>query len=147
MSNSDEFHSNLRVGLAIETGMAIAAQKQATILDQQAEIAKLRAEQRTVTRRSDGEYEAMLAQRQVEVLRAELMLKDDALREKDALILEWMHSNEAFRQLARKYGNELGITDDQRTFDLNQKIIEVAESDAKFAITRIGERAKAIINK
>ena len=149
MSNSDEFHSNLRVGLAIETGMAIAAQKQATILDQQAEIAKLRAEQRTVTRRSDGEYEAMLAQRQVEVLRAELILKDDALRERDALILDWMHSNEAFKRLAREYGSKINVSDAQRKNDFAKAVVDIAEEDSRFANSgmAIAKRKQLNINK
>lgn len=137
MPNQAGLIANLRVGLAIETGMAIADQKQSQINDQQAEIAKLRAEQRTVEKKSDGEYEAMLAQKQVEVLKHELRLKDAALREKDVLIVEWMHSNEAFKQLARQYGKKLGVTDEQRQNDLDEKVIDVAEEDAKFANTKL----------
>jgi len=69
------------------------------------------------------------------------------IKEKDALILEWMHSNEAFKQLARQYGKKLGMTDDQRQTDFNEKIIDVSEEDPKFANTRIVEKTKANLKK
>ena len=143
MPNQTGLISNLRVGLAIETGMDIANLKQAQIRDQQAEIARLRAEQRPVVKNSDGEYEAMLAQRQVEVLRQELILKDQALREKNDLIMEWMHSNEAFKTLARQYGQKLGVTDDERKEDFANAVVDLAEEDPKFANTKMAESKRA----
>jgi hypothetical protein len=71
----------------------------------------------------------------------------EQLEVKNALILEWMHSNEAFKRLAKQYGNKLGITDEQRTEDFNQNLVDVAEEDPKFADTKIGGRAKAILKK
>jgi hypothetical protein len=40
------------------------------------------------------------------------------LAQKDDLLKEWMHSNEAFKRLARKYGKKLGVSDEQRQMDV-----------------------------
>lgn len=143
MPNQAGIIANLRVGLAIETGMGIANLKEAQIRDQQAELANLRAGQRTVEKKSDGEYEAMLAQQEVEVLKQQLRLKDEALREKDVLIMEWMHSNEAFKKLTRQYGKKLGVSDDERKEDFANAVVDLAEEDPKFSQTKMAESKRA----
>jgi hypothetical protein len=70
-----------------------------------------------------------------------------SLSEKDALILEWMHSNEAFKQLARQYGKKLGMDDAQRNEALDEKLVDVAEEDPKFADTKIGNEARRDIKQ
>jgi hypothetical protein len=73
--------------------------------------------------------------------------KNQALAEKDALILEWMHTNEAFKKLARQYGKDLGKTDDQRQQDFDSTIVSVAVGDATYANTEKLARAKERIAK
>jgi hypothetical protein len=70
-----------------------------------------------------------------------------ALTEKDTIILEWMHSNEAFKKLARQYSTKLGIPNEKRTVDFNQALVDVAEENPKFVNTEIGTRARAILSK
>lgn len=66
----------------------------------------------------------------------------EQLAEKDALILEWMHSNEAFKQLARQYSKKAGVTDEQRQEDFDNTLVDIAEEDPRFANTEKGARAK-----
>jgi hypothetical protein len=65
-----------------------------------------------------------------------------ALKEKDALILEWMHSNEAFKKLARQYGKRLEISDEQRQQDFDQAVVDVSVENPKYAKTEIVELKK-----
>ena len=89
-----------------------------------------------------AEREAREAKAKNVELANELQQVKQSLSEKGALILEWMHSNEAFKQLARQYGKKLGLTDDQRQEDLDNKLVDIAEEDPKFANTGKGARAK-----
>lgn len=66
-----------------------------------------------------------------------------ALAERDALIREWMHSNEAFKRLARQYGKSLNITDEKRTSDFHNHVANVSEEDPKFANTALGADIRA----
>lgn len=68
---------------------------------------------------------------------------EQGLAQRDALILEWMHSNEAFKRLARQYGKKIGVTDEQRQQDFDQQVLDVAEEDPKFAETKKTQGAKA----
>ena len=54
------------------------------------------------------------------------------IEEKDAMILEWMHSNEAFKRLAKQYGKKLGVSDEQRQIDLYEHAVDAAAEDPKF---------------
>jgi hypothetical protein len=65
------------------------------------------------------------------------------IKEKDALILEWMHSNEAFKRLAKQYGKKLDISEEQQKEDRGNALLDAAEEDAKFANTDIGNKAKS----
>jgi len=69
------------------------------------------------------------------------------IKEKDALILEWMHSNEAFKQLARQYGKKLDITDEQQTDDYRNIVVDVSEENPKFAATELVDRVKKNLKK
>jgi len=77
----------------------------------------------------------------------QLAMKDAAISEKDALILKWMHSNEAFKRLARQYGNELGVTDEQGKEDRANAILDVAEEDPKYAKSELTTKAKTALKK
>lgn len=65
-----------------------------------------------------------------------------ALAMKEELLKEWMHSNEAFKRLARKYGKKVGVSDEQRQNDLDDQIIEVAEEKPEFANTNTLKASK-----
>lgn len=69
------------------------------------------------------------------------------LAAKEVLMLEWMHSNEAFRQLARNYGKKLGISDEQQTADYRHTVLDVAEEDPKFAQSGLIPKVKANLSK
>ena len=69
------------------------------------------------------------------------------IEEKDALILEWMHSNEAFKRLARQYGKKLGVSDEQRQTDFDEEILLTAEEDPKFIGTGKLIRANGRLKK
>jgi len=81
------------------------------------------------------------AQARSKQLDAEGYLRDTQakLAEKEALILEWMHSNEAFKRLARQYGKTLGVTDEQRQTDFANAVVNVAEEDPKYAGTEFAK--------
>lgn len=69
------------------------------------------------------------------------------LVEKNTLILEWMHSNEAFKQLARQYGKRLGLSDQQRQIDFDEQILSTAEVAPEFSATQTLGRARSRLTK
>lgn len=90
------------------------------------------------------------AQATIESLRQQLEKEKDrnveaqlAIQEKDALILEWVHSNDAFKKLVRHYGHKLGVSDAERQRDYDDNIIRLAEEDPKFTATELLAKAKA----
>lgn len=70
-----------------------------------------------------------------------------SLSEKDALILEWMHSNEAFKRLARQYGKKLDVSDEQRQTDFDNNILDIAEEDPSLAHTKKVAGARTRLGK
>lgn len=70
-----------------------------------------------------------------------------SLGEKDALILEWMHTNEAFKQLAKKYRAELGIGAEAHQLEFDDQILKTAEANPKFQQTTVLGRAKERLAK
>lgn len=54
------------------------------------------------------------------------------LEQAQLIILDWMHTNEAFRRVARVYGKRLNILDEQRQMDLDEQILDLAKEDPKF---------------
>ena len=54
------------------------------------------------------------------------------LAEAQAMIIDWMHSNEAFKILARKYGKNLTLSDEQRNKDFEETMINLAKEDPMF---------------
>jgi hypothetical protein len=69
-------------------------------------------------------------------------LKQD-LKEKDAVILEWMHAHKAFHRLARQYRIELGIDEVQGQQNAFKMIIAIAEEQPEFQNTEYLAKAKA----
>lgn len=59
------------------------------------------------------------------------------LRKKDKLILEWMHTNAAFKKLTKDYAAQLGIPEEQRQKDAHQARVDVAERSPSFKETEL----------
>lgn len=89
------------------------------------------------------------AQIQVELkkLKQESQQWRDAIAERDAIILEWVLSNEAYRRLAREYGKKLEITEEQIIIDVSEHVLDVAEEDQDFVKTKRYEKAKKRLGK
>lgn len=66
----------------------------------------------------------------------------EEIAQKDALILEWMHSNEAFKMLARRYGNQLGLNREQRILHFNEEILNVSKDNEKYSFTKLHKGAE-----
>ena len=64
------------------------------------------------------------------------------LDERGILLMEWMHSNEAFRRIAKQYGKKLGLTNETRQADYAEHLLNAAEEDPKFANTKLGKEAR-----
>lgn len=86
-------------------------------------------------------------QKQNEQLISESQQWREAIAERDAIILEWMQSNEAFKRLAREYGKKVGVTDEQRRIDFDNHLLDVAEEDPDFQNTKTTGRAKQRLGK
>jgi hypothetical protein len=148
MPNSgDALNASLRVGLAVETGMIIAADKQAIIARQQQEIAMLRESLSSSSKKSTADFDLLVAQREIELLKTRINLKDDAIREKNALILDWMHSNEAFKMLAKIFGKKLGESDESIWNEFDQCILNIAEKYPIFQKSRLQMKTKKALSK
>jgi hypothetical protein len=81
--------------------------------------------------------EAQLAQ-----MEAQIAEKSRLIAERDSIIKDWMHSNETFKVLARKYGRKLGMTDDERLGDYREEIFNQAEQNPEFQDTDLGKEVK-----
>ncbi|MFZ4478499.1 MAG: hypothetical protein ACOYNZ_01255 [Rhodoferax sp.] len=78
---------------------------------------------------------------------AMLMARDAAIAEKDAMILEWMHSTEAFKRLSLQYGKKLGVTAEQQMTDYREDVLDIAEENPKFSKTGLTTRVKKNLGK
>jgi hypothetical protein len=70
-----------------------------------------------------------------------------SLAERDEIIVDWMHTNEAFKRLARQYGKDLGVKDEQRQKDLDAHVLDIVEEDDKFKNTTAANGAKKRLSK
>lgn len=86
-------------------------------------------------------------QKQNEQLISDSQQWRDAIAERDAIILEWMVSNEAYRRLAREYGKKLEITEEQIIMDVSEHVLDVAEEDPDFVKTKRYDKAKQRLGK
>lgn len=91
---------------------------------------------------SDLEKENQRLRQQLQTSQTVNTQAHKALAEKDALMLEWMHSNEAFKQLARNYGKKLGVSDEQRQKDFDNELLNAAEENPQFKDTKKSAGAK-----
>ena len=146
-----------QVDLPITTGQRLLHLEQAESDRRKLEIDRLRAEAVHAARprsTSHADREIMHLQgrlAEAERLNAQRSLaiaeRDKALASKDAMILEWMHSSEAFKRLARQYGKLIGVSDEQRTRDLRKRIVDIGEDDPTFSKTELGQRAKSHLDE
>lgn len=67
-------------------------------------------------------------------------LVEDLARKEKAL-LEWMHSHEAFRRLAKNYAKYLNRSQEDYENELDQYRIDVAEEDQKYKSTDVLDNA------
>jgi hypothetical protein len=78
----------------------------------------------------------------VKKLRAELAQLALAKLDADASILELMLSSESFKSITKKYAKELGKCDEEFQQELNQAVVDVAETDPQFKISEGYARAR-----
>lgn len=147
--------NNLILGLNIAANAqaeAEVANQRAHRADMQLLQAQLDATKKTTNADLERDLEEATnrmvgAEAMEKVLKRELAERDKALAEKDSLILEWMHSNEAFKRLARQYGKKIGVTDEQRQNDFDQNVLEIAEESPQFSNTKKAAGAKTRLSK
>lgn len=75
-------------------------------------------------------------------MEAENKILQEAVAERDAIILEWMQSNEAFKRLALQYGKNLGLDKEHIQNELDENFLDIAEEDPDFANTKKTQGAK-----
>ena len=73
--------------------------------------------------------------------------KNKIIAEKDAEILEWMHTNAAFRKLTKDYAARLGISEEERVADVDQARVDVALDDPAFQHTQLYLKALTLVEK
>ena len=61
------------------------------------------------------------------------------LAERDVGLKEWMHSHEAFKRLAKKYGKKLGVSDEQRKTDFANEVVNEANEHSEYSNTKLAE--------
>jgi hypothetical protein len=127
--------STLQIQETAATGRILLDQKETVIEAMRANAELAAASALHIPKGSDADYE-------LSVLRGLLHKAQMACAEKDMLILEWMHSNEALRKLCRDYGGRLGVTDEQRQKDFDASILTLAAEDARFANTNLAQKKK-----
>jgi hypothetical protein len=144
MPNSNSNVTNLLYGLSIANTATSIAENRAREAENRAFLAEMAASESP-----DEELKSKVRdlERRLNAANDLDNVRRAALTEKDAIILEWMHSNEAFKKLARQYGSKLGVSDDQRTADFRQNLVDVAEENPKFVNTEIGTKARASLSK
>lgn len=138
----------------VANGQAIDAMRQVQANAAQAEIERLKAGQvsRSAPPARGGSEARELgkklrnANEKLETRDSEIARLNAELAKKEELILEWMHSNESFKRLAKKYSKTLNKTDEQRIDDTFEEILNVSEENPQFAQTRLLAKAKTHSN-
>lgn len=121
--------------------------KDRALTDQMAENNRLRELQHAASRRADrNNGEVMKLKNEKEALEKQLAQKEALLQEKEKLILEWMLSNEAFNKLAKEYGKELGMNQEERSANFQNAVLDIAEENPKFSDTNLAKGIKAKLN-
>jgi folylpolyglutamate synthase/dihydropteroate synthase len=133
---------------AISEAEADVARAKARRAESDAEAARQAAATATRGRSSDRKRIAILqdalAAAQEAKIRAQLdvQARDQVVRERDALILDWIHSHEAYKRLAKTFS---GKSDEDLREDLRDAIFALAEEDpARFAGTSLTRKVREI---
>ena len=140
MSNDFDM-SQLGFGAATRARIdANSAQQEADVERQRARTAE--AALRNITTDADLERKVRGLGIEKERLLSSVAYMQDQLKIRDELLLEWMHSDEAFRRLSKQYGKKAGLSDDQRQADFDQHVIDISEENPKLANTKLAQRKK-----
>lgn len=137
-----------------EAGFARSAATRANTAANQARNDALAAASKAQAARSMDRSDLAAMRIRLEKSEAQLAEKEALLAEKNRLIIErdgvireWMHSNDTFRALARKYGRLLGLTDDQRQADYDEEVLNMSEEDPEYQDTRLLKKVKTRMEK
>ena len=63
------------------------------------------------------------------------------LAEREALTIEWMHSNEIFKRLALRFGKKLNVPKSEILMQIDEVALDLAEEDPRFKNTNITKEA------
>jgi len=137
----------------IAFGQARSANLQASFAQQTADAAESKARiaqesldmLRSQSAGSEAHNRRMISalSRQVEALHEKIYGCQLLIQERDRLILEWTHSHETFKFLARDLGTMLGVDREERQRLYDELAVGLAEEDPSFANTEILKKAKA----
>lgn len=64
-----------------------------------------------------------------------------AIKERDSLLLDWMHGHAAFKRLTKRYGNKLELSLEEIKADLREEVLGAAEENPDFVSTKSYGRA------
>lgn len=110
-------------------GVVTQAMRNANIANSEAETARWQAITATqnAAKSSGNTIDNIRQLRTIGDQQKEIDRLNQALEEKQKVLTEWMHSNEAFKRLARQYGKKLGLSDAQRLADMDEQILDIVE--------------------
>ena len=138
--------SQLAFGAATRARIdANSAQQEADVERQRARTAE--ADLRNVTTDADLQRKVRGLGIEKERLLSSVAYMQDQLKQRDENLIEWMHSNAAFRRVARQYGKKAGPSDDQRQADYDGHVVDVSEEDPEFANTKLAQDTKSNLRK
>ena len=96
---------------------------------------------------SDLENQQASSKTHQNLLVQQLIAQKEELAKKDKLILEWMHTNAAFKKLAKDFADQLGIPKEERPQLVDQARVDVAEQSPAFKETDIYKDAVESLQK
>ena len=139
-------NTQAQVDLAIKTGIGISIQKDLSrIASENALKAELKEREHAyVPSSGNGEMrdEVDRLTMQSQELIKENQKLHTRLAERDALILEWINSNEIFERLTLRFGKKLNVTKDEICELILETTLDIAEEDPKFKDTKITNKAR-----
>ena len=78
-------------------------------------------------------------------MQAKMLEKDREVIERDKILTDWMHSNDTFKALAKRYGLKLGVNDEVWVEDYNQEVVNQSELNPAFQATELGKKSKLML--
>ncbi len=131
---------DVRVAGLLEVNATMQQEKAARIEGSAIERERAEVEKRAV--QDQALRQSMASRSRVAMLEKALGDANAALAMKEELLKEWMHSQEAFKRLAKKYGKKLGVSTEQMENDRDDCLLEVADERPEFANTNGTKAAK-----